>query len=527
MENLLKYRYTKPLFLMVYVLAVSILTGGNRDLFFGDEVRYADVYTHLKDGNFIALTLNGEPYPDKPPLFFIFIYVIQLITGITPPKVFFISTAITGSLFILSSYYFLKITTEDENLSFFSNIILVSNLYTVALINFVKMDLMFSFFILLSLSFFYKYFSEKKILYNYIAFVMAGIAVMVKGLLGIVFPMLSFIIFCISKREYRYILNVHFLIGFFISLLPTIGWILALLHIYGYDYVYNSIFYQQTIRRAIDAFHSKKPFYFYIYVLPLVWVPLSLIIILNITKIKESLIKFYRFNDKGYPYLSISFITSFVILSIISSKFANYLLPLFPMFAAYLYFLSTKYCIKKTLWITISIFFIILSISSIILFVYNIKINFLEGVSYSWVVALVGFMLSLSVILSLKKSDEDLILIYSLWIMIFSNVLNLTFITPASSYFSPRAIGETLKIYSERGYKPISFDTYSGTYSFYAKRAVLETRDRKFLEELIQHEKVVIALSEKNWNRWENKPQNLKVIKRQFMMNKYYLVLIN
>ncbi len=527
MENLIKHKYAKPLILVAYVLAISILTGGYRDLFFGDEVRYADVYTHLKEGNFIALTLNGEPYPDKPPLFFIFIYIIQLLTGITAPKVLFVATSITGVMFILSSYYFLKITTEDENLSFYSNLLLVSNLYTIALINFVKMDLMFSFFILLSFSFFYKYFSEKNILYNYLAFIMAGIAVMVKGLLGIVFPLLSFVVFCILKKEYKCILNIHFLIGFIISLFPTIAWILALINIYGYDYVYNSIFYQQTVRRAVDAFHSKKPFYFYIYVLPIVWIPISLILILKIKKLKESLINFYRYNNNGYPYISIIFITSFVILSLVSSKFANYLLPIFPMFAAFLYFILKKFDAKKIFWLTISAFYIILSIFSLGLLIYNNKINFLDRINYAWMVAVVGIFISLSLIISLKKSNEHLILTYAFCIIIFSNTLNLTFVIPASSYFSPKPIGDALKIYAEQGYKPISFDTYSGTYSFYTGRPVLETRDRKLLEDLLSREKIVVAMSEKNWNRWENRPTTLKIVKRQFMMNKYYLVLTN
>lgn len=527
MKNLLAHKYTKPIILILYIISISIFAN-SRDLFFGDEVRYADVYSHLKEGNFLSLTLNGEPYPDKPPLFFIFIYFIQIITGITSTKVFFIATMITGIMFISSSYYFLKLTTNDENLSFYSNMLLTSNLYFIALVNFVKMDLLFSFFIILSFSYFYIYSIKKRYRYLYVAFLMSGIAVMVKGLLGIVFPMFSFIIYSILKKEYNCLLNIHFILGFIISLIPTLLWIYALIQINGFDYVYNSIFYQQTVRRAVDAFHSKKPFYFYIYVLPLVWLPISVTILVKIKILKETFIELFKKNGDGYQYITITFIVTFFTLSLISSKFANYLLPLFPQFSLFLYFLLIKNYKNRTIWITISTIFIFIAIAIISFAIYNSKHNLIPEVKYSWLIAVSSIFLALYILKNLSYETDKLIISYSIWIIIFTNVLIITFVTPASGYFSPRKIGETLKFYAEKGYKPISFDTYSGTYSYYSSRPVLETRDRKIVEELLyKGEKIVIAMSEKNWKRWDNKPQNLKIVKKQFMMNKFYLVLIN
>lgn len=528
MENLYKHKYTKPIILILYVLSISTFALFPRDLFFGDEVRYADVYLHLKEGDFIALTLNGEPYPDKPPLFFIFIYFLQLITRIPAPQIFFIATSITGAMFIAGSYYFLKIITKDEDKAFYSNILIVSNLYFIALVNFVKMDLIFSFFILLSFTFFYLYYEKDKISFLYLAFIMAGIALFVKGLLGLIFPIVSFIVFCILKKRYRSFLNIHFILGLIVALIPTAIWIFALIKINGFNYVYNSLFYQQTVRRAIDAFHSKKPFYFYLYVLPLIWLPISIVILLKIKDLKRFLSEFKWKDNDGQLYNLVVFITSFLILSLVSSKFPNYLLPIFPSFALSIYQLLINSRKDRKLWFATSIIFII--ISSVIGYLTFNRNNFpfIENVNYSWVVSLVGILIAIFLIKYSSKSTNKILSIYSVLIIIFANSLNITFVLPSSPFFSPRIIGEQLKYYSEKGYKPVSFDTYSGTYSFYANRSVLETRDKSKIEELIRNgEKVVIAISEKNWNRWENKPDTLRIVKRQFMMNKYYIVLIN
>ncbi|MEF3255013.1 MAG: hypothetical protein K6348_05550, partial [Deferribacterales bacterium] len=408
---------------------------------------------------------------------------------------------------------------------FYSNLLITSNLYFIALANFVKMDMLFSSFILISFIFFHKYYAENSYKYLYLAFFLAGIALMVKGLLGLIFPLISFITFIIIKKRFNLILTIHFFLALLISLLPTIIWIYLLIQYNGFDYVYNSIFYQQTIRRAVDAFHSKKPFYFYLIILPLIWMPISLILFLRLKNIKNDILDFTRTNDK-YLYTFIVFIVSFIILSLISSKFPNYLLPIFPSFAMFLYFLL-KRMNNKIIWYLISLTYFIISIALYIL-PYIEKISpFLKDVRNYQIIPLVSLIISITLTSYPYKNDiKKSIKIYCIMILLFANSLNLIIVPQISHNFSPKILGEALKGYAEIGFTPISFNTYHGTFSFYAKRTVLEVRDFEELTNISKNKKVVIAISEKNWNKWKDKPSNLIIKKKVWLNNKFYLLIM-
>ncbi|MCX8085215.1 MAG: glycosyltransferase family 39 protein [Calditerrivibrio sp.] len=519
--------YYHIIVLIGYIISISTFVFLPRDLFFGDEVRYADVYTHLKDGNFIALTLNGQPYPDKPPIFFIFIYLVQLITGFSSTRLFFLATSMSAVMFIIASYFFLRLLLENADEAFYSNLLICCNLYFVALVNFVKMDLLFSFFIIISLSFFYKFYLSYNKRYLYTAFLSAGIAVMVKGLLGIIFPLFSFVIFVILKRRYKVITNLHFILGIFLSLLPTLVWIISLIKIYGFTYVYDSIFYQQTIRRAIDAFHSKKPFYFYTYVLPLIWLPFTLGFIIHLKKLNHIFGDFFSRLEDGKLFLTVVFFVVFLVLSIISSKFANYLLPLFPSFSVFIYYILLKGNKANLIWTSSSVIFLLICITLIYVYFKLDQFGFLFKHEYFLIIPFVLFLMFFITYFMKGYDLKKSISIYAISILIFTNVLNLFFISKSGIFFSPRQLAEELSKYSSLGYVAISFDTYSGTYSYYAGRSVFETRDKELVfKKIDMGEKLVIALPEKTWNKWEIKPKNTKIIQKYWMMNKYYLVIL-
>lgn len=66
-----KYTHIQVVFLVIFTGFLFVFDLGNRDLWAPDEPRYAQVAREmLENKNFILPHLNGEVYPDKPPLLF-------------------------------------------------------------------------------------------------------------------------------------------------------------------------------------------------------------------------------------------------------------------------------------------------------------------------------------------------------------------------------------------------------------------------------------------------------------------------
>ena len=87
--------------LIVFAAAMTFLEVWQvRDLWFSDEVRLADAFMNLGNGDWLMLTMNGLPYPDKPPLYFWFMETLTRIPGVTVPMVFFLAVAVSHVLFI-------------------------------------------------------------------------------------------------------------------------------------------------------------------------------------------------------------------------------------------------------------------------------------------------------------------------------------------------------------------------------------------------------------------------------------------
>ena len=70
-------------------------------LWYTDEVRHASVLQNLlRSGHWLLLQMNGEPYVDKPPLYFWFVALLVKLFGTDRPPVFFVAAALSGWFFL-------------------------------------------------------------------------------------------------------------------------------------------------------------------------------------------------------------------------------------------------------------------------------------------------------------------------------------------------------------------------------------------------------------------------------------------
>ena len=99
----------------------------------------------------------------------------------------------------------------------------------------------------------------------------------------------------------------------------------------GKEYLSDLLFHQ-TLGRAVDAFHHKEPFWYYFAAVWYVAAPYSLLMIYTV--IFRSGRHVYV-TDAGRLFLVV-FISTFVMLSLFSSKLSVYLLPVLPFLIYYM-----------------------------------------------------------------------------------------------------------------------------------------------------------------------------------------------
>ncbi|PLX66149.1 MAG: hypothetical protein C0603_12090 [Denitrovibrio sp.] len=517
------FEYPRIFFGLIITLQTALLIN-SRALYFSDEIRYANAYSNVANFNkWLVLYLNGEPYPDKPPVYFWLVYIVQSVTQFEVPAAMFMTSALTGFIYLLAHYYFSMTVTQDKKISIISGLILLTNFYFIALMNYIRMDLLFAALTIFSFTFLYKYLTTDSKKYVYFGFLVASVAVLTKGPIGVVFPLLFFLVGVVFFKAYKKLFSIHFLLGFLTTLVPIIGWLLAIVALEGYDYMMYLI-NTQVVKRAVKTWHHAEPFYYYTYALTLAWLPWVLIFFTSGKSIKSKCTQFYRSSD-GAKYVIFAIVSGFLFLSALSGKIAIYALPIYSPIAiliAYVYINSDN---RKIFWRAVSIFFIVLSG---VLFFVN-KIPSMPG--YADNSALCGGVALASGLAIWFLSDKDnmkAVVGFALIMTLFFNVLGLTLIPSLDIVLSPKKQGTIMKQYIADGYKPVAYKVYSALYTYYAGSVVYETKKLDEVKEIMNSdEKVVLGLAEKYWKRWENKPSHLKIIDKQWIAGRDYLLVIN
>lgn len=195
-----------------------------------------------------------------------------------------------------------------------------------------RMDMLMCMFITLSLYTFYKMVRKEGNLrkLSYLFPVYIFFAVFSKGPVGILIPLVATIVFLLITGRIRDIGRYWGWKTWGILLTGCILWFGAVYWEGGNAYL-NNLLFHQTIDRAVNSFHHEEPFYYYFISIWYSLLPWSLLLIGGI--ITALWKKMHRTELQTF-FLTIIVVT-FVMLSLISSKIAVYMLPAFPFLYTY------------------------------------------------------------------------------------------------------------------------------------------------------------------------------------------------
>lgn len=323
----------KTVYIYVFLALLPVLL--LRDFTPANELRYLSIADEcLRNGTWVAFTNHGMPYADKPPLYFWAILAGRWLFG----------SHVMGFLSLFSLIpAFLIVRTMDRwagpaigndacstgNAACRSTgrWMLSSCGLFLGLAVFIRMDMLMTLFIILSLRMFYRMWKgEGSRRRNEVLFpVYLFLAVFSKGPMGLLIPLASTLVFLGWNRRIRSFgmywgwKTWGILLG---GCLLWWGWVYAE---GGSAYLRNLLFHQ-TIDRAVDSFHHKEPVYYYLLSMWYSVFPWSFLLIgvtLNALWKRES-------QSELQQFFFVVFLTTFVMLSFISSKLAVYLVPAFP-----------------------------------------------------------------------------------------------------------------------------------------------------------------------------------------------------
>ncbi len=522
-----------------------------RDLWFSDEVTIADAFMNLKAGDWLALVMNGLPYPNKPPLYFWFMEVLDWIPAVSTAAAMFLASAVSHALFIVSVWCLARATGHDRRIAFAAGLITLGCLCIDGLAGYVRMDLLFAAAITFSMTCLYRGACKAAApLWLLAGFLLLAVSVLVKGPFGIALALGTSILFlCWIGKPSR--LNSRDGIPGFLLLLLTVSFWLAALYLTGHSEYVHSMLGTQFIGRILNGGAHSEPWWFYAALLPLIWIPWTLLpLFVNWKDSLRSLPGAWknRREATGSSWLWIWLVCGFAILSATPAKLAVYILPLTPPLAvlcgrALLHLSPNR---SRCFYALCTVLLSLAGLALILADVFPMLREFvpagmlpaLPETVETWISSLEGtlfmgsilILASILLILFVRLARPDgALLVMAMGIAAAAIPYNAITAPSLCPVLSPKSQAAVMEEMSRSGYSVAAYQVYPGAYAWHLNAAAgtkagekrLACTDLATEEELTKwlaaHPKTVAAMPLESWNAWKDKPVNSSVIGKSSM----------
>lgn len=507
----------KKILFLLGTTFIFILFFYKRDMTPGNELKYMSIVDNaLKNGDYFVFYNQGVAYADKPPFYF---WVIMLVK-----KTFGYYSEVGIGLFsiipaIVGCYSMEKITENDlskkERLLAIG--MLLSTIMFIGTSLTLRMDMLMTAFIVLSLQCFYKIYKEKNNWYHvYLMYLYIFLGVFTKGPVGIIFPIATIILFLFREKRLRFLKKLKLLQGLGILLILFSMWFINIYLEGGSSYLYD-LTINQTIGRAKNSFSHVEPIYFYFEKIWLDFFPWSLLFISSfIISFKNKLE-----STSTEKLLSSAIMSHFVIMSLVSGKLEIYLIPIYPFIAFYTVIILKKIKDDRIWQGSLFLFSLMISLlfPSFIVAYRFIIIPFTVTLGFYFGLFITSILGAISLRGIVKKD-----LYRSCWGLILAMLVLLFTLTFKISELN-KDIG--LKVLASKGEKVLENKEIKKYYSFnfryassmdiYLGEDIKDLKDTEKLKDIISKEKIVLFIRKKDIDK--NKELSMILNKMNFIWN--------
>ena len=526
-----------------------------RDLWFSDEVRLADAFMNLGNGDWLMLTMNGLPYPDKPPLYFWFMKALTMIPGVAMPMVMFLAVAVSHLLFIGSIWLLARGTGHDRREAFAAGLVALGCAFISGAACYPRMDLLFAAVVALGMTCLYRGWIKSFAPFWLAAgFLLMGAATLIKSPLGIAFAVVTSVLFLFWRGTPGRLNSRDGLPGFTLMLLMILAWA-AVLYLGGHQEYLRNMVMQQLAGRVLEGGNHGQLWWYYLVALPVIWLPWILVVLfVNWFAALRGIPSAWknRREKGGSSWLWIWLVTGVAMLSAVQAKMAVYALPLLAPLAV----LTGRSIMRLTpgrsrfFFSLSSALFAVAGLALVLIEVFPVVRPYVgdylpavPAVAEPWLAGLEGTMYMGGVLILLAVA----LLFFtrlglpggSLLVAAFGMILMMlpyeAFVAPSmDKILSPRAQAEAMAAKVKEGYAPAAFNVYPGAYAWHLNEILPQQSGRLAVPDLATtadrdawlkaHPMTVMAMPAADWEAWTDKPAGAQVVLTSWMVHKNYVV---
>lgn len=368
------YSWWKDIALITLIIGgLFFILLGVRPLFVPDEGRYAEIAREMvASGNYVTPYLNGIKYFEKPALFYWLESIAIHWGGLNLWSLRSIN-ALLG-LFGCIITYCTGRQLYDRSTGLLAALILGTSALYFVMAHMISLDLPVTFFLMATLYAFILGIqhinSPSRRYYFWTSSIAAACAVLTKGLIGLVFPLMIITTWIALLGEWRLLKRVCLPSCLFIFFLITTPWHL-LVGSYNPEFFYFYFIKQHFLRYTTLKIGHYQPVWFFIPTLMLGFFPW--IVFLPQT-IKQALPSSWqtRHQQKNALFFLLWAVLIFIFFSFSKSKLIPYILPVFPPLAILTaHYLQQAIACKNTIGLKLS-YAALLIFSSLIMVVFFI-----------------------------------------------------------------------------------------------------------------------------------------------------------
>jgi 4-amino-4-deoxy-L-arabinose transferase-like glycosyltransferase len=309
-----------------------------------DEPRYAEVGREMwQTGDWITPTLGGFHWFEKPPLLYWLEACFYSIFGVNEFAAR-LGPALCGLGIVVCLWLVVRMTSgrEERGLANWIAVIAASTLGLITFSHAATTDVVVTLPLTIAMSAFFVYDRRSTTgdvgakIYTPLAtmYIAAGLAVLAKGLIGLVFPPAIILVYhAFSRRWPSRTLILSALWGLPVTLAVAAIWYVPMYLRYGDEFITEFIIRQHFERFTTNVFQHPQPFYFYLWVLPLMTMPWLPFFVAGLWKAVRQIAEPKDSSSASCPLLLFSFawlLVPLLFFSASGSKLPGYVLPSLP-----------------------------------------------------------------------------------------------------------------------------------------------------------------------------------------------------
>ena len=309
---------------------------GNVHLFDWDEINFAESSREMiVSGNYSRVMIGFKPFWEKPPLFFWMQAGAMHVFGVNEFAAR-LPNAIFGVISLLTLFYMGK-KERDEQFGLIWALMYLASILPHMYFKSGIIDPVFNYFIFTGIYFIYRTLETDKDGIRYAAYagVLIGVAVLTKGPVGLLIPILAFVAMVIINK-FRLLPSLReFLLLALMVLITSSAW-------YGMEIVNNGPwFLVEFLKYQVELFSKpvadhQQPFYYHFVVVLIGCFPMSVFALGSFSK--------KSITDRFAQWMMVLFWTVMILFTIVTTKIVHYSsLAYLP-----LSFLATSYLVEKT-----------------------------------------------------------------------------------------------------------------------------------------------------------------------------------